>query len=141
MIVTEKKKIKVNNSASCNAVYLRWENDLGGVDSYLFNGNTTEQMKVSGQVYFDKLIDDLLSVTSNFEIVSKEFDRSLKCNATFDRENLEAFRQLARSRKIELWHADKWWTVDVVVESLQVERFKLLGKISLRIIFNRTYVK
>jgi hypothetical protein len=139
-ILTEQLRIKV--SKACEpVVYLRWENDYGGIDYYAFTGNIIDMPQVSKQVYFDRQIDELLNEISNFETVSKEYDENLRAHATFTKVNAEGMKQLLRSRKIEMYHDSKWWRVDVQGESFQNERNKLLGRMRIKVILNRKYIK
>ena len=140
MIITEVKKVKIERACE-PYVYLRWENDYGGTDYYCFKGNIVDMPSVSKQVYFDKQIDDLLNVTSNFEIVSKQYDEAIRCAGTFSKVNTEGMKQLLRSKNIEMCHDGDWLTVDIVPEQFQSERNKLLGRIRFKLILNRTYIK
>jgi hypothetical protein len=139
-IVTEQLKIKTQKACE-PVVFLRWENDYGGVDYYAFKGNIVDIPQVTNQIYFDKQIDQLLNETSNFETVSKQYDESLRCSGSFEKENAEGMKQLIRSKQIEMYHNSKWLQVDVQLISFQVERNKLLGRIALKVIINRKYIK
>ncbi|GEM_PF-3943740 len=138
--VTEKIKIRVDRNCR-EGIYLKWENDYGAVDQYFFDGNITQQAVVDETQYFDQNVDDLDGVTENFEVVSKKYDESYTCFATFDKRNIEAFRQLIRSRNIFRWDDPDWLRVDVQLVSFVCEKDKPYGKIQLKVIPNRVYVK
>jgi len=139
-IVTEQLTIKTKKACE-PVVYLRWENDYGGLDYYAFTGNIIDMPQVTNQIYFDKQVDELLNETSNFETVSKIYDESLRCHGSFEKENAEGMKQLIRSRQIQMYHSGDWLQVDVQLISFQVERNKLLGRIALKVIINRKYIK
>ena len=142
-ILTEKQKIKlVDVCTNDTSVYLQWVNDLGGFDTWLFNGNTHDLPQVSNQRYFDKNLDDLLDEKANFEVLSKDYDEAIRVHGDFPKENAEGFKQLLPSKDIKMYDKDTatWSKVDVVAESFMVQKYKPYGKIILRIILNRKYL-
>ena len=51
---TETLRFKIDRTCNNNAVYLRWRNPLGGIDSFLFTGETEEGTDITeGTAYQD----------------------------------------------------------------------------------------
>lgn len=124
-----------------NGVFLRWINDMGGVDSWYFTGNIAQLPQVDNTNYFLNFIDDLLNETSNFEIISKEYKENLRVYAIFKKENAEGFKQLIRSKSIEMLVGSTYFNVDVVLESFTVERHSNMGKIAIQIVLPQKNLK
>lgn len=140
MYVTEIKTAKVMQPCS-EGVMLRWENDWGGVDQWVFSGNIVHMPTVSKHVYFDKQIDELKNTVSNFEAVSKEYDKTLRLHTSFDKNNAAGFEHLIRSRNIWMWDGAAWLRVDVIPETFQNEKEKGRGRLKIKVVLNRTYIK
>lgn len=138
--LTVKQLIEVQDVCD-NGIYLRWINDYGGIDQYYFTGNIAELPQVDNVNYFEKYIDDLLNETGNFEVISKDFKENIRCFAKFDKENSEGFKQLIRSRSIEMYVLGEWVKIDVALESFVVERYGSFGKIAIQIILPKIYVR
>lgn len=116
----------------------------GGIDAYYFNGNVAELPQASDAQYSQKWIDDLLSETENFEVLSKNYTENIRCYSTFLKENSEGFKQLLRSRQIEMLTdvtTDTWIRVDVIAESFTVEKNGSYGKIAIQVVLPETYLK
>lgn len=127
-----------------DGVYLRWVNDYGGVDTWYFSGNKAELPAVENTQYSQKWIDDLLTETENFEVLSKEYKENIRVFTTFRKGNSEGFKQMIRSRQIEMladFDNDTWVRVDVTVESFTVEKQGAYGKIAIQIVLPETYLK
>ena len=140
VILTEVLTWEVDNA--CNdGVFLRWENDYGGVDQWYFKGNVAEKPTVGNVAYFEKYIDDLLDTTSNFEIINKTYSERISVSTTFDKANSEGFKQLIRSKQIEMYVLGVWYQIDVKATSFNVEAFAPFGKISLDLIPPKKYIK
>lgn len=125
-------------------IYLRWVNDYGGIDSWYFSGNIAELPQVENTQYSQKWIDDLLPETENFEVLSKQYKENIRVFTTFKKENSEGFKQLIRSRQIEMLTDlanDTWVRVDVAVESFTVEQQGAYGKIAIQIVPPEIYTK
>ncbi len=137
--LTEEKVITVKDN--CGGVYLKWQNDLGGEDYYLFEGNQVENFTSRTEEKFDYYKDEILNETDNFEILRKRFEEGLTVFATFDKDNAESFKQLARSHVVEMFMDGNFWRVDVNVLSYNVSQRGAYGKISLRIVLPNKYLK
>ncbi len=128
-ILTEILNIKTE-CVNSQPVYLRWVNDLGGVDQWLFQGNSSTEATVTNTVSYEKFIDNLLGVKSNFKIINKDYTQSLKVNTTFEKENAEGFMQLMRSKEIQMLVGSDWYDVDFIKEIFDVQANKPYGRIS-----------
>lgn len=122
-------------------LYIRWQNDYGGIDQYYFHGNVSHLPSQGGVEYFSPYIDDLVDEVGNFEVIKKEYAEGMKCFAYFDKENAEAFKQLMRSKEVHWYNIDTWIKVDVIVDSFVVEAFGGRGKIAIKVIFPTKYTK
>lgn len=129
------------SKSKCDGIYMRWENDLAGYDYWLFSGNERDRIRSGTRESFEPFIEDIENETGNFEILKKRFEKTIRVFTSFPKNNAEGFNQLARSRFVEMWHDDKWWKVDVDINSLSVSKFQPYGKCSLDITIPNTYLK
>ncbi len=137
--LTETLKIKVI-SECVEGIYLRWRNDYGGHDHWLFTGNIRDFPRISNEAVFSKTIDDLAGARSNFEVIRKEFEDGLSIFTTFEKKNAEGFKQLIRSKEVQMWDGLDFYTVRVTQPAMVVEKDKPYGRLSLRLLFNEVYV-
>lgn len=114
---------------------------MGGMDQWMFDGNTSTDVQISAQEYFEKYVEELVDETSNFELLSLDYSEVLKAKTMFPKENEEGFKQLLRSKNVQMLVGSTWWTVGVALESLQIERNKSYGKLNIQVILPKTYVK
>jgi len=139
-VVSEILTIEIQGVCS-GGVFLRWENDMGGMDQWMFDGNTSTDVQISAQEYFEKYVEELVNETTNFELISLEYSEVLKAKTMFDKVNAEGFKQLLRSKNIQMFVGATWWTVGVVLESFILERHKSYGKLNIQVVLPKTYVK
>ena len=137
-IITEILPIDVIDA--CSGVYLRWINDLGGIDQWLFTGNETQLIEKSDVVYFEPYIDELADQTENFKALSFDYNETLKIYTTFDKANAEGFKQLVRSRSIQMLLNDEWYSVGVALDNFNVQKTNPYGKITLQIVTPKKYL-
>jgi len=137
-ILTEKKKINVIDACT-DGVYLRWLNDIGGYDYWYFDGNTKEQPKVSDEQIISKPIDDVKGVRSNFEVLKKKYEEGIAIFTSFEKKNAEGFRQLLRSKEVQMYDGVGFNAVFISGFTFQLEKHKPYGKISLTLVFNEVY--
>jgi len=81
-ILTEIKTIEISN-CTVPGVYLRWKNDFGFIDQWLFQGNIKQEVSITDSVAYQNYIDDLLGVTKNFEVINKGINTGLRIFTTF----------------------------------------------------------
>lgn len=139
-VISEILTIEVQNVCS-GGVFLRWENDMGGMDQWMFDGNTSTDVQISAQEYFEKYVEELVNETTNFELISLEYSEVLKAKTMFDKANAEGFKQLLRSKNVQMLVGATWWTVGVMVDLFILERHKSYGKLNIQVVLPKTYVK
>ena len=137
--ITETKEIII--SKNCGGIYLKWENDFGGEDFYLFQGTEIQTFRASTEETYQAFLESIENETSNFQVLKKRYDEGIQAFARFDKVNAESFKQLARSKNVNLWLEGEWWQVDIEVSSYEVTSKSNLGKIAIRIILSKTYMK
>jgi len=138
--LTEYLQIDVQDTCG-DGLYLRWINDLGGIDTWYFSGNIAELPQVENVQYFEKFVDNLLNERENTRVLSKEYRENIKCYTTFKKENSEGMKQLLRSRCIQMLVLSEWYLVDVVAESFTVEKHGGFGKMAIQIVLPKKYIK
>lgn len=138
-VLTE--KILITEKPPRTGVYLRWENDLAGYDYWLFSGNEIDVINARTNDRFHPYKDEIEDETDNFEILRKEFNESIRLFTSFEKCNKEGFKQLARSRKVDMFHKDKWWKVDVSMRDFTISKHQPYGKCSIDVILPKKYVK
>ena len=137
-ILTEILTIDIS---TCNTtgVYLRWVNEVGFIDQWLFQGNIIQDSSITDTVKFQKFIDDLTGVTENFKVINKTRSDGLQVFTTFDKDNAEGFRQLFSSTHVEMYVDGTFYRVDVVKESFEVQKHKTLGRVALQVVLPLIY--
>lgn len=138
--LTEVLPFLVEDTCS-DGVYIRWENDYAAIDQWYFRGNVANIINAASGESFEKYVETLLGTTDNFDILSKQYSEGYKCYATFDKVNTEGFKQLVRSKNVEVYLNSVWIKVDIALESFVVEKNGAFGKIAIRVILPITYVK
>ena len=139
-ILTEKKTIVYQDCVK-DGIFLRWENDYGAIDQWLFEGNIKKDATIKELIIAEKFIDELSGVTANFEVIKKEYEAGISIFTSFEKCNLEGFLQLLRSKNIEMLIGTDYYKIDVQKKSLIWEKDKPFGKIELNIIPPKTYIK
>jgi hypothetical protein len=141
-MITLSELLTIDIQTPCSGgVYLRWENDYGGMDSWYFDGNNSAAIEQSNQEYFHNYVEELADVTKNFETLSLDYGENIRCKTMFDKANAEGFKQLLRSKNIQMYSGGDWYTVAVMAESFILERNKPTGKLDIQVILPKTYVK
>jgi len=137
-ILTEVLTIDIS---ACNAtgVYLRWKNEVGFIDQWLFQGNIIQDSSITDTVQYQKFIDDLTDVTENFKVISKTRSDGLRVFTTFEKDNAEGFRQMFSSTHVQMYVDGTFYRVDVVKESFEVQKDKNLGRLSLQVVLPLIY--
>ena len=139
-VISEILTIEVQEVCS-GGVYLRWENDYGGMDQWYFDGNNASLPEQTNQEFFDKYLDELVDETQNFEVMDIEYTENLRCKTMFHKDNAEGFKQLLRSKNIEMYKNGDFYTVGVIAEAYTEERLKPYCKLDIQVILPKTYVK
>jgi len=140
IVLTEVLPFTVDESCG-DGIFLRWENDSGAVDQWYFKGNIAENPEIGDAIYFEKYVDDLLNTTSNFEVTQKSYAESITAYAEFDKDNAEGFKQLMRSRQIEMYVLGVFYQIDIRVVNFNVKKYNPFGKITIEIILPKKYIK
>ena len=138
LTISEELTITVEDVCG-EGVYLRWQNDYGGIDQYYFTGNIADLIEQSNTEYFEPYVEDLATSTENIKTVSVGFNKTKRVYAVFDKANKEAFEQLVRSKQIEMYINSTWYRVGVQLETMQIEKMKTMGKITLQVVPPKTY--
>ena len=140
-ILTEVLRVQHENCPK-PGFYLRWKNDYGHIDQWLFDGNIIQEINISDVVSYKLFIDDMLGITKNFETVNKRTDTGLRIFTTFDKDNAPGFAQLLKSRMIEMWAGGTtWYRVDVTKEVFDVQQHKTQGRIGLIVTLPLVYTE
>jgi len=140
-VISEVLTIEIEKLVCSGGVYLRWENDDSGMDQWYFDGNTAELPEQTGQEFFDKYLDELVDETQTFEVLDVGYTENKRCKTMFHKDNVEGFKQLLRSKNIEMYKDSLWFKVAVVPEMFVLERFSPYGKLDIQVILPKTYVK
>ena len=132
---------QIETKAKCGGVYLKWLNDLGGYDYWLFDGNIKENISASTSEDFEPFIEDTRTARANRKVIKKDFAERQTIYSNFDKANTEAFKQLTRSNEVYIWLNNKWWLVDVSLNNMSVSRYSPIGKISLIVELPKIYLR
>lgn len=136
--VSEELAITVQDVCG-DGIFLRWQNDYGGQDQWYFSGNYAELVQQSNVEYFEPYNDELADLTVNIETVNIDWTETKRVYTFFDKENKEGFKQLLRSKNVQMYDSGEWVNVGVQLESILIEKLKPVGKLQIQVILPKVY--
>lgn len=125
--LTESLQVNVNQNCIKNPLYLRWLNQLGGWNSWLFHGNYFEKNQVSESEIFEKSVEDISLVQGTIEYLKRNSNnRYLVGSETLTENDKRLVLSIARSRKVELYNLtdNTWLDVLVAPDTFDVFEFR-----------------
>lgn len=139
-IRTEELDIEILCCNYASPVYLRWKNDLGGIDYWLFDRQNADVPEIKTISIYEKSLQNIRT-GDKLVVAEKEYKQTWICNTDFEIENTEGFKQLLRSECVEylpdVTDVNSWVRVDVELNSWNLQNNKPFGKLSIKLIFAR----
>jgi hypothetical protein len=132
----ETKIIKVECCNYSNPVYLRWINDWGGAEYWLFNKINIYDTESKTVASYEKAKEEIITA-DKLQVTEKEYREGIICSCYFQSINIEGFRQLLRSEQVQLYADSKWLNVDVELVELSHKSDDLFSNITIKIKFAR----
>jgi hypothetical protein len=112
MILTEKKRIKVDTTCKDFPMYLCWLNSLGGYSYWLFFKTHTETSKTKAQTGYSLNEADLATDIGTNDIVGKSAVHSFRIGARMLSEDMDGITGLFESPKVMLLMNPETWQTD-----------------------------
>lgn len=100
---TETKRFIYDNSCKDYPIYLKWRNELGGVDYWLFNCRYAEAYKMFDSELREVLEMDLSLDGGRLQLLNKKCTKSLTIQEYVTEANKEGFISLLKSKHIQLY--------------------------------------
>lgn len=137
---TEELEIEIKCCTYASPVYLRFKNDFGGIDYWLFDRENADVPEVKTIASYERPLQNIRT-GDKLRVTEKSYIQTWICNTDFERENAEGFKQLLRSECVEyLSDVDdlaSWVRVDVELNSWNLQNDKPFGKLSIKLLFAR----
>lgn len=112
--LTEIKTIEIVDFIDVNVILLRWINELGGQEQWLFNINQMKELSVTDQVVAKLNIESLITQTATHKVRSnrKWLRYNLRAEGLTANQWDVLSQQLGGSLSCEVWDAtlSKWFT-------------------------------
>lgn len=126
MIVTEKKKVKIDSECKDFPLYLEWNNKIGGKDQWLFFKSHKELTKTKQENKYIKYVPDLENSLGQQDITGKSAAPEIQFGAYVHEDDMDGITSLYESPKVllltnpETWEAEgpKWIRVLIKPGSL-----------------------
>lgn len=111
MRVTEKKRIKVKSGCVDNPVYLRWVNQFGGYNYWLFGKRQVEETKPENDHVITRTVGKVSSTRSVQEVIRKTVERTMTVGAVgLTKNDLNGIMSIVRSIKVEMLMNHSAWS-------------------------------
>jgi len=109
MRLTEKKRIKIDNTCKDFPMYVCWLNSLGGYSYWLFFKHHEESTKTKANAKYDINIQDLETAIATNDIVGKDAVHVFKVGARIQEEDQDGITGLFESPKVMLLMNPETW--------------------------------
>jgi len=134
---TEELEFKIECCEYATPIYLRWKNDLGGIDYWLFDKQNSYSPDVKTINMYERPLQDI-KTGDKLRVTEKEYKKQWICNTDFERENAEGMKQLLKSECVEYYDENEEFVkVDVELANWSLINDRAFGKMSIKIIFAR----
>lgn len=111
MIVTEKKRVKIDYSCRVNPVFVSWVNSKGGREHWLFDTVQSEGLQTSVVESFEPYTQDLENSRGQVLDLKIFAQPQITLYAQVDAEDINGFKSLLYSVNVEvLINPDTWQT-------------------------------
>jgi hypothetical protein len=130
------KIIKVECCSYANPVYIRWRNDWGGAEYWLFNKINIYEPESKTVSSYEKAKEEIVTA-DKLQVTEKEYREGIICGCHFQSINIEGFRQLLRSESVQLYSDEKWINIDVELVELSHRSNDIFSNIKIKIKFAR----
>lgn len=102
MIVTEKKRIKINAECCVNPVFISWLNVYGGREHWLFKRVQTKGLITANEGTFEGYISDLENSRGQIQEISNSAVPLLVVSAHVDIEDIKGIKTMLYSPCVEM---------------------------------------
>ena len=143
MRITEIKKIYINTDCIRNPFYIRFVNQLGGYDYFMFEKSQKYESKGETGQLIEKSINDLRTETGNLKKINTDLTNKVTVGkANVDNSTLEALQNHLLPALVIQWYneATTQW-IDIYIESQTIiyDTDKNVGTIDISFMLNKRY--
>lgn len=111
------KSESIENVVSCvpeNPFYVRWINQLGGLDYWMFGKRQGKALSVSNLKEYNPFFEDSASVNTNRKLLSRESSRIVEVGAEMIKDNeFDELIKILLSPDIEYYNGSKWVPISI----------------------------
>ena len=145
--ISEIQKIYIETKAVCNPFYIRFYNQFGGVDYFMFEKSQASEYKTEQSTLIEKPVTDLEYNTGNLKKTSVDLSNSVRVGksnvdaSTF----LSIQKHLLPALKIQKYNEDetdsnkKWTDIYIENSTLVFDNDKREGTIEINFVTNKIY--
>ena len=141
--ITEIKKIYINTDCIRNPFYIRFINQLGGYDYFMFEKSQKYEAKGETGQLIEKTVSDLRIATGNLKKINTDLTNKVTVGkANLDNSTLEALQNHLLPALVIQWYNEtttQW--VDIYIESQTIiyDTDKNAGNIEISFMLNKRY--
>ena len=141
--ITEIKKIYINTDCIRNPFYIRFINQFGGYDYFMFEKSQKHEAKSETGQLIEKTVSDLRIATGNLKKINTDLTNKVTVGkANVDNSTLEALQNHLLPALVIQWYNEsttQW--VDIYIESQTIIRDtdKNAGNIEISFMLNKRY--
>ena len=112
--ISEIKVVRIVNCDYVNPVYLRWTNQYGGVDYYLFQKTQDIETQTKERGTYEKYVEDFETATEKVKSIGKDLSETITLGAEMlDLNDYNGCVGIASSELVEMYVGTTWQTVVV----------------------------
>ena len=116
-IISAGKSESIENVVSCvpeSPFYVRWINQLGGLDYWMFGKRQGKALSVSNLKEYNPFFEDSASVNTNRKLLSRESSRIVEVGAEMIKDNeFDELIKILLSPDIEYYNGSKWVPISI----------------------------
>lgn len=112
MILTEKKRVKVDHTCKSNPVFVSWVNTLGGREHWLFDTVQSDSLNTDLIDSFESYTTDLESSRGSVQNIEVLAQPQITLYALVDSEDVHGFKSLLYSVNVEVLMNPYSWQTD-----------------------------
>lgn len=140
--ITEKKRVKIGEVCTKNAVYVCWKNRLGGFDYWLFNGNQNVNISSKQTGVINQEPDDIAIQNYRSTFLQAEQVERITCGDNVLIEDLQGIKSIEASPAVYILTSQSpitWKRVRVVPKGFQYQTKGNRADITVEFEYPETY--
>jgi len=143
--LTEELKVNINQECVIYPTYLRWLNELGGYNYWLFSGNNQSMIDIQDSNVFNRTIEDIEFATGSIQYLKRNIQKSIVVGANnLNKNDKQLVLSSAYSRMVQMYNPSTELWIDILIKanSFDVgEAKETRSDIELEIMLPKTYLQ